>query len=121
MPKHGLRDLAAQLEAVAREHPNFSQVTTIVDVFTGYINAMARIAEINQGEAQPNQTIEFDYTNYRGEQSHRKARILAVRWGTSDWHPEAQWLLMCWDLAKDEFREFAMKDMTNLKQEDRRG
>jgi hypothetical protein len=58
--------------------------------------------------------ISFDYTNYRGEQSRRTVTPVTHRWGTSQWHPELQWLMLALDHDKGQPREFAVKDMTNI-------
>lgn len=56
--------------------------------------------------------IEFEYTNWVGRKSLRQAIPISVRFGTSEWHPEPQWLMLAHDLDKCENREFAMADMT---------
>jgi predicted DNA-binding transcriptional regulator YafY len=60
--------------------------------------------------------LEFDYVNYKGEASHRQVHFERVRFGASPWHQEPQWLLQAFDLDKNESREFALKDMTNVKE-----
>lgn len=45
--KSPLRDLARQIEDVARAHPAYSQAHEVVRVLTGYLLAMARIEELN--------------------------------------------------------------------------
>lgn len=60
--------------------------------------------------------LEFGYTNYKGEASHRRAQFKAVRFGSSPYHQEPQWLMLALDLDKQEDREFALKDMTNIKE-----
>jgi predicted DNA-binding transcriptional regulator YafY len=51
------------------------------------------------------------YTNYRGETSLRRIRPERIFFGSSDWHPEAQWLLEAYDVDKGALRGFAMKDI----------
>lgn len=58
--------------------------------------------------------LTFDYVNYRGEKSRRTVTPISHRWGESKWHPGDQWLMMALDHDKNEPREFAMKDMTNI-------
>ncbi len=58
--------------------------------------------------------LEFDYVNYKGETSHRRAEYHSLRFGSSPWHQNTQWLIKAFDLAKSEYREFAWKDMTNV-------
>ncbi|WP_182006262.1 hypothetical protein [Priestia aryabhattai] len=59
--------------------------------------------------------IKFDYVNWRGEKGNRTARVNSVYYGLTEYHPEEQWLLEGLDLAKNEIRIFAMKDMSNVK------
>lgn len=60
--------------------------------------------------------LEFNYVNYKGEASYRRVQFERVRFGASLWHQEPQWLLQAFDLDKKESREFALKDMTNVKE-----
>ena len=59
--------------------------------------------------------LEFDYVNWKGEQSHRKVEVLDFFYGSNAYHREEQWLLYAIDLEKGAYRMFAMKDMTNVK------
>jgi predicted DNA-binding transcriptional regulator YafY len=51
------------------------------------------------------------YTNYRGETSDRKIVPKSIRFASTEWHPEPQWLLDAFDLEKQADRSFAMKDI----------
>lgn len=51
------------------------------------------------------------YTNYRGETAVRVFKPLNLYWGSSEWHPEPQWLMDGWDEEKQQSRTFALKDM----------
>jgi predicted DNA-binding transcriptional regulator YafY len=62
--------------------------------------------------------IEFDYVNWKGIKGHRKVEIDEFHYGSTKYHPETQWLLEAFDLDKNEFRIFAMKDMSNVKKID---
>ncbi|MCM3387261.1 hypothetical protein M3649_03830 [Ureibacillus chungkukjangi] len=59
--------------------------------------------------------IEFDYVNWRGEKGHRRTEVNMLYFGSTEYHPEEQWLLDGFDLDKSDFRTFAMKDMSNVK------
>jgi hypothetical protein len=50
------------------------------------------------------------YTNWRGETSRRRIIPKSVRYGSTEWHPEPQWLMLAWDDDKQADREFALKD-----------
>jgi hypothetical protein len=51
------------------------------------------------------------YTNYRGETAWRHIRPVSMRWGSTEHHPEPQWLLDALDLDRNVARTFAMKDV----------
>jgi predicted DNA-binding transcriptional regulator YafY len=61
-------------------------------------------------------SVEFDYTNYKGETSKRRAQIVSLFFGSNEWHKEEQWLLEGFDMEKQQFRFFAMKDMKNVQE-----
>lgn len=63
--------------------------------------------------------LEFTYRNWRGETRTRQACPLGLRWGSSRYHPETQWLLRATDLEKDEEREFALKDEGRVRSSER--
>jgi predicted DNA-binding transcriptional regulator YafY len=56
--------------------------------------------------------ILIQYTNWRGETSLRKVIPEEIYFGSSEWHPESQWLMRAYDLDKEAYRDFALKDMT---------
>ena len=61
-----------------------------------------------------NKKLMFEYKNYRGEVSTRHVYPVGIRYGSTEWHPEEQWLLKAWDYAKGDYREFAMKDIISF-------
>jgi predicted DNA-binding transcriptional regulator YafY len=54
--------------------------------------------------------IEFGYTNWRGVTSVREAIPIRVWYGSTEWHPEPQWLLTAYDVEKQADRDFALTD-----------
>lgn len=58
--------------------------------------------------------VTVTYTNYRGETTTRKIQPSRLFWGSTEWHPEPQWLLEAWDFGKSAVRVFALKDMRLL-------
>ena len=54
--------------------------------------------------------VSLTYTNYRGETSVRRITPLGLRFASTEWHPEPQWLLIAYDHDKGENRNFALKD-----------
>lgn len=63
---------------------------------------------------QTTRVVSFDYVNYRGEKSRRNVSPISLRFGVSEYHPEPQFLLFAFDRSKEEFREFALRDMSNI-------
>lgn len=61
--------------------------------------------------ADDNYPITVDYVNYRGERSIRKLKPISLRYDSSKWHTEEQWLLEALDLESGFVRSFALKDM----------
>lgn len=57
--------------------------------------------------------LTFTYKNYRGEISRRRIRPsgMEIRFGSTEWHPEPQLLMLAYDLDKESFREFAVRDI----------
>lgn len=54
------------------------------------------------------------YTNYRGETSERTITPIRPWFGSTEWHPEPQWLLRAYDHGKGAERDFALKDFGAL-------
>jgi len=52
--------------------------------------------------------LRFWYVNYKGEHSHREVYPQGIRFGTTEYYPEPQWLLDAYDFEKKEGRTFAM-------------
>jgi predicted DNA-binding transcriptional regulator YafY len=57
------------------------------------------------------QLVQIDYVNWRGERGKRMIHPCSIRFAATEWHPEPQWLLSAWDVAKKAPRDFAMKDI----------
>lgn len=58
--------------------------------------------------------ISFNYTNWKGERATRTAKVRNLLYGSNEFHPEKQWLLIAFDMDKKLQRTFAMKDMCNV-------
>lgn len=63
----------------------------------------------------PHDKIEFDYINWKGVKGRRRIEVNDFLFTSNEYHPETQWLLSGYDLDKEQFRIFAMKDMSNVK------
>lgn len=50
----------------------------------------------------------IDYVNWRGERATREILPIRIEWGSNEWHPTPQWLLVALDMRRAEIRSFAM-------------
>jgi predicted DNA-binding transcriptional regulator YafY len=57
------------------------------------------------------QVLRIVYTNYRGEKAERRVVPERIWFGSTDWHPHAQWLLEAFDLDRNASRSFALADI----------
>ena len=64
--------------------------------------------------AEP-QPITVDYINWRGEYGRRRIAPIRIVFGSTEWHPEPQWLLEAFDLDKKATRLFTFADMQTLR------
>ncbi len=55
--------------------------------------------------------VRIFYTNYKGETAYRNIVPEKIWFGSTEWHPEPQWLLDALDLEKNALRNFALKDV----------
>lgn len=62
--------------------------------------------------------IRFTYTNHQGEASVRRAIILDLFFGATEWQPERQAFVNALDLERGEHRFFAIKDMADVRYDD---
>jgi hypothetical protein len=55
--------------------------------------------------------IELDYTNWKGVRSKRNIIPIELQYTSTQYHPEAQWLLVAFDKEKNDIRSFAVRDI----------
>lgn len=58
------------------------------------------------------QAVRIVYTNHRGTKAARVIRPIAMRFGSTQWHPKRQWLMQAWDYGKEAERTFALCDVS---------
>lgn len=58
--------------------------------------------------------LQVRYTNYRGETSERVIEPTSLWYGSTEWHPEPQWMLTALDTERDVIRDFALRGMEVL-------
>lgn len=63
--------------------------------------------------------VQMVYKNWKGVTSTRQVIPISFRFGTTDWHPAPEWLMLAWDVAKNENREFSLNqcDFLNFSEE----
>jgi len=61
--------------------------------------------------------VRIIYTNYRGETSIRSIIPKSIKFGSTEWHPQEQWLLEAYDIDKNADRSFAIKDIKEWSEE----
>jgi len=114
---------ASTLEAAA----NF------IDIDCGYVDAMAegdeyeanscirelssddlramgkkKREEIPFGQLEP---VSVAYTNWKGQTQERHFVPNHLWFGSTEWHPEPQWLIRGWDTDKQALRDYALEDI----------
>jgi hypothetical protein len=56
--------------------------------------------------------VKVKYTNYRGETAVRTIVPIRFYFGTTEYHPEEQWLVELWDVDRGAIRIYALKEIT---------
>jgi predicted DNA-binding transcriptional regulator YafY len=64
--------------------------------------------------ASSDQIVTVRYRNYRGETSLRRVLPRGVWYGSTDWHPEPQWVMDVLDVDRDVERSFALRDILDF-------
>lgn len=72
------------------------------------LNAKEKAMKWDQEKA-----VQVDYTNWRGEKGTRTIVPESIYFGSTEWHPEKQWLLRAYDVEKQAYRDFALKDIAS--------
>lgn len=55
------------------------------------------------------------YKNWRGDVGDRHVTPIKIIFGSTEWHPEPQWLMIAWGHDKAAERAFAVKDCIAFK------
>lgn len=63
-----------------------------------------------------NTPLAVEYTNYRGETAIRTIVPQQIWYGSTEYHPEPQWLVTAFDVERAVGRDFALKDMRPVKE-----
>jgi predicted DNA-binding transcriptional regulator YafY len=63
------------------------------------------------GSIDPEKIVTIRYTNYRGETGVRRVLPIEIRFISTEWHPQPQWIMEAYDVEKGAQRSFALKDI----------
>lgn len=63
------------------------------------------------GVSLPDEFVNVQYQNYRGEVGWRKVLPTRIWFGTTEWHLEPQWFVDVIDATHGRDRSLAMKDI----------
>ena len=63
----------------------------------------------------PSEKVTFTYKNWKGVVAVRTVIPQGIFFGKTEWHPKKQWLLKAWDCDKQDYRDFAIEDISNWK------
>lgn len=55
--------------------------------------------------------LKFFYRNYKGVCGYRTVEGPTMWFGSTEFHKEMQWFIRGYDLDKEDFRDFAVKDI----------
>lgn len=62
-----------------------------------------------------NKKVVIDYTNWKGERSVRTVTPRLFFWGSTNYHPDPQWLMTAIDEDKNAERTFALSGVHSWK------
>ncbi len=70
-----------------------------------------RTGTMTDDRGDANKAVSIRYKNHRGEIAVRVIIPHEIRFASTSWHPESQWLLDAYDLDRQAIRSFALKDI----------
>lgn len=76
-----------------------------------YSETFDRGADTTSGSRASVRTVVIDYTNWRGEHGERRVIPQRIWFGSTEWHPEPQWLLDAFDIERGANRSFTMAEI----------
>lgn len=60
--------------------------------------------------------LRFRYINWQGESEVRTVVPKLLFWGSTEFHPQEQWLLRAQDVERNAERTFAVKDIQGIEE-----
>lgn len=58
----------------------------------------------------------LDYVNHRGERGTRRVQPQRAWFGRTEWHPQDQWLVECFDLDRGALRNYSLSEIQHWDQ-----
>lgn len=102
-----LNTLAQQGVTLSFDHPDVKALA----VAGGRLNSVVEDFNRSRSADEISPPATMEYRNHQGEVRKRRIVPTLVWHGTTEWHPEAQWLLRAYDLDKNAQRDFAMREI----------
>lgn len=87
----------------ARNHESY--IVEGQEVVNGKLRCYWPVVKLLLPNGVDPQRLQFEYTNHRGETAIRTVRVEGMRWA------ENEWLLVAWDYARSDRREFVVSKM----------
>jgi len=53
--------------------------------------------------------MQIDYTNYKNEREIRTVLPIKIEFGSNEWHPDPQWLMLAYDFERRALRTFSLR------------
>jgi hypothetical protein len=69
------------------------------------------MSELQSVHVTAGDTIRFHYTNHKLETEWRRAQVERFWYGSSSFHTGDQWFMRALDVDRNEYRNFALRDM----------
>ena len=69
------------------------------------------VLSILNGRRLEDLAIKVTYKNWRGKEGIRRILPIRIFYGSTEWHPEEQWLIEVYDLDKKAKRDYALRDL----------
>lgn len=106
-------ELGADAEQVAAVERMIERVRVWREINVDRLKVPDAAGERLLDQGTGDQTVmRFWYRNWRDEVGQRRVLPIRIEYGSTEWHPEPQWLLIARDVDRDGAeRSFAMRDM----------
>lgn len=105
------KESVTEMNNVSWDDENFIEKKKIIASLTYKLEAAESYTHYATEIFTPN-LVKIAYTNYKNIKSVRNIIPHSIRFGNNQWHTTDQWLLLAYDVDKNEDREFSCKDIS---------